>query len=459
MKIYHNAVIISMNKNRTIWQNGAIAIEENKILDIGKSLEILSLYPNAELIDVRENILMPGLINCHVHEAQAMLRGMADDLDLIPLVMDRFWPLQAQYKEKEGLISAKLCMLEMIRSGTTTFIEAMLAHNYGCDGIAQAILDSGMRGIMSKIVLDPSIDSPLPKELRQSRSESFNGAVEMYEKWHGKDGRIHVWLAPRWTGSFNPALLEAVAQYMKKFDMSVTMHFAESQEDVDIIREKTGLQPVEFLNSIGVAGKRMLLIHGTYLNRHDIQTMADTDTRLAHCPISNMKCAMNYADVPNMLAKGIKVGLGTDGGPCNNTYDMFLEMRVAALLHKDRSGDPKLMPAETVLEMATIKAAEVLGLDNEIGSLEVGKKADFIIINMKQAHLIPSLNPVSSVVYTANGSDVNLVVVDGKEIMREDKVLTLDLDEVMNEVNTIAPNLIRNIGLRKQNLVQWPFID
>jgi cytosine/adenosine deaminase-related metal-dependent hydrolase len=459
MRLYHNAVIISMDEQRRIWQKGAIAVEGNKILSVGREEDVLPLFPEAERINVHQNILLPGLINCHVHMAQAMLRGMADDLDLMPLVMGRFWPLQAQYSAKEGVISAKLCLTEMLRSGTTTFIEAMLAHNYGTDGIASAILESGMRGIISKIVMEASTHSLLPERLIQNRQESFQDAYDTYKKWNGVDERLQIWLAPRWTGSFNPSLLEEVAQYKQNHNMSITMHFAESQEDVDIIREKTGLQPVEFLNKIGVAGSKMVLIHGTYLNEHDIEVMAETNTRLAHCPLSNMKCAMNYAKVPQMLDNGVTVGLGTDGGPCNNTYDMFLEMRAAALLHKDRSQDPKVLPAEKALEMATIKAAEVLGLDKEIGSLEVGKKADFITLNMQQAHLTPSLNPVSTVVYAANGNDVDCVVIDGKEVVKHGKVLTIDEKSVLEEVRTIAPNLIKNIGLNKQSLVQWPMID
>ncbi len=459
MRIYHNAVIISMDQQRRIWQNGAIGVEGNSIVAIGKASEILPQYPQAERIDLQGNILLPGLINCHVHLAQAMLRGMADDLDLMPMVMGRFWPLQAQYTEREGMISTKLCLAEMLRSGTTTFIEAMLAHNYGTDGIAQAILESGMRGIISKIVMEASKDSLLPARLTQNRQESFADALETYKKWHGAEGRLQVWLAPRWTGSFNPSLLEEVALYKKNYNMSITMHFAESQEDVDIIRQKTGLQPVEFLDKVGVAGKKMVLIHGTFLNEQDIEMMVATDTRLAHCPISNMKSAMNYAKIPQMLDKGIKVGLGTDGGPCNNTYDMFLEMRVAALLHKDRTQDPKVLPAEKALEMATIQAAEVLGLDEEIGSLEVGKKADFIILNMQQAHLTPSLNPVSTVVYAASGSDVDMVIVDGKEVVKHGKVLTIDEKEILKEVRAIAPRLVKNIGLSKQGLAKWTIID
>jgi cytosine/adenosine deaminase-related metal-dependent hydrolase len=459
MKIYHNAVIISMDKNRSIWENGAIAIDGTRIVEVGKTEEILEAYPQAEKIDVKNNLILPGLINCHVHTAQAMLRGMADDLDLMPMVMERFWPLQAQYSPKEGELSANLCLLEMLLSGTTTFVEAMLANNYGLDGVAKAILNSGMRGVISKIVMETLPGSLLPSGLAENRKESFAEAKSAYKNWHGYDEKLQIWLAPRWTGSFNPSLLEEVASVKDEYNMKITMHFAESKEDTDIIRQQTGLEPVSFLKKMEVAGPDMLLIHGTYLSKEDIDVMAETKTRLAHCPLSNMKIAMGYANVPLMLEKDVVVGLGTDGGPCNNNYDMFLEMRAAAMLHKDRSGDSKIVPAEKALEMATIDAAKALGMEKEIGSLEAGKKADFIIINLDQPHLTPSLNPVSTVVYAAKGSDVKTVIIDGKEVVKEGKILTIDLEKVLFSVKEISPKLIANIGISKQDLTKWPVIS
>mgnify|MGYP001462185912 FL=1 len=458
VKLYVNGLVITMDEERRIIQDGAIAVKGDRILDVGKSSELQSRYVASPQVNLRGKILMPGLVDAHVHMAQAMLRGSADDLSLMDWLVERIWPLQGNYTPEEGQASAELCMLEMLKSGTTTFVEAMLAGNYGFDGLAATLQKSGMRGVLAKIVMaEPEGPSLLHPGLIESKASSFGEALTMYNKWQGKaNGRIQVWLAPRWTGNVNTEVMREVARLMREENIRVTMHFAQSAEEVAAIRQAFNCDPVALLEQLELIGDKLLLIHATNLSQEDIEGLARTKTHLVHCPLSNMKLAMGFTPVPALLAKGVNVTLGCDGAPCNNNYDMFLEMRTAAVIHKENEGDPTVLPAETVLEMATINGARALGLKEEIGSLETGKKADFIVLNTKQPHLVPSPNPISTIVYAAKGSDVELVVIDGRTVVEQGQVLTLDEEAILAKVEALAPKVYAKAGLEAKIKSRWP---
>lgn len=460
VKLYVNGLVITMDPGRRIIQDGAIAIKDDRIIAVGKTKDIMNLYSNSSNYDVQGKILMPGLIDSHVHMAQAMLRGSADDLPLMEWLTERIWPMQGSYSSKEGQVSAELCMLEMLKSGTTTFIEAMLASTYGFDGIAGALEKSGMRGVLAKIVMEePKKPTLMHPGLIETKDSSFGEAVAMHHKWHGQaNGRIQVWLAPRWTGYVNPDVMDEVARLMNQENIRVTMHFAQSPEEVASIKERFHCDPVELLQQLELVGDKLLLIHATNLSQGDVKGLAKTKTHLVHCPISNMKIGMGYTPVPALLKEGVNVALGCDGAPCNNNYDMFLEMRTAAIIHKGNANDPTILPAETVLEMATINGAKALGLEKEIGSLEVGKKADFIIINTRQPHLVPSPNPISTIVYAAKGSDVEHVVIDGKTIVDKEQVLTLDEDAVLASARDLSQKIYAKAGLDGKIKSSWSII-
>lgn len=458
--LYTNGLIITMDEKRRIIRDGAMAVEADRIVAVGKTAELIKQFPNLPTTDLEGKILMPGLIDAHVHMAQAMLRGSADDLPLMEWLIERIWPMQGSYNSEDGQASAELCMLEMLKSGTTTFVEAMLASNYGFDGLASSLQKSGMRGILGKIVMaEPDGPTAMHPGLIETRESSFGEAIAMYQKWHGQaDGRIQVWLAPRWTGNVNTEVMKQVAHLMNEENIRVTMHFAQSPEEVADIRKNFKCDPVALLEKLELVGDKLLLIHATNLSPEDIDGLAKTHTHLVHCPLSNMKLAMGYTPVPELISKGVNVTLGCDGAPCDNTYDMFIEMRAAAVIHKENQGDPTVLPAETVLEMATINGAKALGLEKEIGSLEVGKKADFIVLNNKQPHLIPSPNPISTIVYAAKGSDVELVVIDGKTVVTQGKVLTLDEEEILTKVNQLVPKVYARAGLENKIKSSWPLI-
>lgn len=459
--LFTNATIITMNPTRDIITNGAIAIEDNRIAAVGKAADLLARYRDDEVIDVKGKLILPGLIDTHVHVAQALIRGCADDMALIQWLCDRVWVLQGNFTHDDGYVSARLCIAEMLKSGTTTFLESMLAHRYGFDGIAQAVEESGIRACLAGIVMDigtyATQTNSMHPGLVESRETSLLGVLDMHSKWQGAaDGRIHVWFGPRTPGGVTSELYREMSDYARQRDMGITMHLAEVEADKLFLQEKYGLSPVYYAESVGLLGPKTVLVHMVWLNEADIAKLAETRTSVSHNPSSNSKLASGVCKVPQMLASGVNVALGCDGGPSNNDYDLIREMKLAAILHKAVTLDPLIVPAETVLEMATINGARALGLENEIGSLEAGKKADLVVIDLDRLHTTPSPNPISSLVYAATGGEVDTVVVDGQIVVEQGQLLTMDEDEVMEDARRHAAALYKRAGIDIKP--KWPVL-
>jgi len=419
-------------------EDGAVAIEADRVVAVGKTEELKREYSAERVLDASRMVVLPGLVDCHVHLAQALIRGCADDVSLVEWLKERVWPLQGHYTREDGKISALLCMLEMIKSGTTCFVESMLHTRYGFDGIAEAVEKSGMRAILSKTVMDiagyGTQRGIMHEGMIETKEQSLDEAVRVIRKWDGKArGRIHVWFGPRTPGACSPELYREVSQLAKEYHTGVTMHLAEVKEDVQYTKKEFNLLPVEFAKSVDLLGPNVLLAHAVWLTSKEIRMLAESKTKVCHCPASNMKLASGVAKVPEMLKAGVTVSLGCDGGPSNNCYDMIREMKLTALLHKVHSLDPMVMPAESVIEMATVNGSEAIGLSKEIGAIMPGKKADIILIDFKKPHLTPLHNPVSHMVYAANGSDVHTVIVDGKVLMENREVKTIDEQQVLEE--------------------------
>ena len=436
--IVENGLIITIDKERRIIKDGALAVDNGEIIDVGKTKDLKSKYSGDIVINADGKIVMPGLVDTHVHLAQALIRGCADDCSLITWLKDRVWPLQGVYTHEDGKLSAELCILEMIKSGTTTFLECMIHSRYGFNGIAETVIKSGVRAVLSKIVMDltgyAKEESIMAKGMIEEREATIKEALEMHEKWDGAgNGRIKVWFGPRSLGAVTPDLYREVRELADKHKMGITLHINEVKQDSEYTLKEFGKLPVEFFKDVGIVGKDVVAAHMVWAKDKEIKILAETGTNISHCPASNMKLASGIAPVEKMLKMGVNVSLGCDGGPSNNTYDMIREMRLASYLQKVHTLDPLSLPAETVLEMATLNGAKALGMENLIGSLEKGKRADFIIINHRKPHLTPMYNPVSNIVYAASGSDVETVVVDGKIIMKDRKVLTLNEEEILEK--------------------------
>ncbi|ORY03716.1 amidohydrolase [Basidiobolus meristosporus CBS 931.73] len=462
--LFTNATIITMNARREIILNGAIRTEGNRIADIGKAAELTARYPDEKVVDVEGKLIIPGLVNTHVHLAQSLLRGAADDLELIGWLCERVWVLQGNFTNEDGYAAARLTIAEMLKSGTTTFLEAMLAHRYGFDGIAEACIESGIRACLGGIVMDVGTyatkDSfAMHPGLVEDRETSLLGVLKAHDKWHGSgDDRVHVWFGARTPGGVTPELYREMCSIAKEKDMGITMHCAEVSADMKYCKEKYDLSPVGFAESVGMLGKKTVLVHMVWLEDEDMEKLRESGTHVSHNPTSNCKLASGICKVPELLDNQVNVCLGTDGAPCNNTYDMIREMHLAAILHKARTLDPVIVPAETALEMATINGAKALGLEDEIGSLEIGKKADLVVVDLKRLNSTPDFNPVSTLVYTATGGQVDIVVVDGKIVVEGGELKTMDEAEVITEANKHAREVAERAGLGRKLKAKWPLV-
>jgi cytosine/adenosine deaminase-related metal-dependent hydrolase len=459
--LFTNGTIITMNPRREIITNGTIAINDNRIVAIDNSDTLLRQYHDDKVTDVKGKLILPGLIDTHVHLAQALIRGCADDMALIQWLCERVWVLQGNFTQDDGYASARLCIAEMLKSGTTTFLESMLAHRYGFDGIAKAVEESGIRACLAGIVMDigtyATQTSSMHPGLVESRDTSLFGVLDMHSKWNGAaNDRIHVWFGPRTPGGVTSELYREMSDYAHQRNMGITMHLAEVEADKNFLNEKYGLSPVYYAESVGILGPKTVLVHMVWLTKADIDKLAETRTNVSHNPSSNSKLASGVCKVPQMLASGVNVALGCDGGPSNNDYDLIREMKLAAIIHKAVTNDPLVVPAETVLEMATINGARALGLEHEIGSLEVGKKADLVVIDLNHLHTTPSPNPVSSLVYAATGGEVDTVIVDGRIVVEQGQLLTVNEEEVIMQARQHAEALYQRAGIEIKP--KWPVL-
>ncbi len=444
--------LVTMDARRRVITDGGILIEGSRISKVGKSSE-MRIQSNAEFeIDAKGMVILPGLIDTHVHLAQAMLRGCADDTSLIDWLQKFVWPLQGNYDAQDGKASAELCMLEMIKSGTTTFLESLLHTRYGFDGIAASVETTGMRGILSKTVMGiPGYGAAggiMHPGMVEDGETCLREVEGYFNRWNGKaNGRIGVWYGARSLGGCTPELYRQIATGAKTLKTGVTMHLNEVREDADYTKREFGKLPAEFMDDVGLVGPNVVYAHGVWLTEPEWKILAKKGASVAHCPSSNMKLASGIAKIPEMIRSGVNVGLGCDGGPSNNSYDMIREMKFASLLQKARLLDPLVMDAETVLELVTINGARALGLDKEIGSLEVSKRADLILVSFRNPHLVPAYNPISHLVYAATGSDVDTVIIDGRIIMKNRKVLTLDEEKVIREADERGARLLKRAGI------------
>ncbi|MHA1966027.1 MAG: amidohydrolase [Candidatus Thorarchaeota archaeon] len=453
-----NGYILTLNPRREIITDGTLYIENDTIVDVGKS-EDLKDHKAELVIDAKNKLVMPGLIDTHTHLAQALIRGCADDVSLVDWLKKYVWVLQGNFTKDDGRVSAELCMAEMVRTGTTSFIECMIHTRYGFDGIAKAVERVGMRGALSKIIMDStgyadSADIMYPGMVEDADA-CLKETDEMYNKWHGKaDGRVQVWYGLRSLGAVTPELFKDVARRAREKQTRMTMHLGEVVDDVRYVKENFDTDLTTFAREHDLLGPDMVFAHGIHFEDSELKVLSESKSNISHCPSSNMKLASGFAKVPQMLQVGVPVSLGCDGGPSNNTYDMIREMRLAALIHKSYVDDPLVVTAEQAIEMATLGGAAAMGIDDKVGSLEQGKLADVILINLHELGLTPHTNPVSNVVYSGNGEYVDTVIVNGRLLMRERRLLTLDEEEVMRTAREHSTALMERAGI--DNSPKWP---
>ncbi|MCI0486895.1 MAG: 5'-deoxyadenosine deaminase [Blastocatellia bacterium] len=427
------ATVVTMDADNRIFE-GDVLIKEGRIHQTGASV---STSADA-CVDGRGRALLPGFVQTHVHLCQTLFRGAADDLALIDWLRKRIWPMEAAHTRASVYASARLGIAELIRGGTTCALTMETVHH--TEAVFAAVEESGFRATVGKCMMDRP--DGLPEGLREGTDESIEESLALLERWHGRaGGRIRYSFAPRFALSCTRSLLERVARLARERGVHVHTHASENRDEIRMIERDTGRRNVEYLNDVGLAASNVVLAHCVWVDENEMDILSRTKTSVAHCPSSNLKLGSGIAPVPEMIERGITVSLGADGAPCNNRLDMFTEMRTAALIQKAARG-PESLTAQAALRMATIEGARVLGLGDEIGSIEAGKRADLVLVNLDRLHTTPRFDTVSTLVYAACASDVEMVIIDGQVVMRDGRLTTLDEEKVIRDARDEAPALV-----------------
>src|SRR5262249_7131570 len=426
--LIRDATIITLDgANRVI--EGSVAIEQGRIMAVEPSGAASFNIIFVEVIDGRARALLPGFVQTHIHLCQTLFRGAADDRESIDWLKQRVWPMEAAHTPESLYASARLGVSELIKGGTTCALTMETVNH--TDAVFRAVEESGFRATVGKCMMDQGDD--VPETLREDTEDSISESLEMLERWNGRaDGRIRYCFAPRFALSCTRGLLERVAELSRERGVMVHTHASENCDEIAMVRRATGKRNIEYLRDVGLTAPHVVLAHCVHLDDAEIEILRSTGAHVAHCPSSNLKLASGVARVSEMLDRGVSVSLGADGAPCNNRLDMFTEMRTAALLQKVLRGS-RALPALTALRMAPPSAARALGLADQIGSVEVGKRADLQLVDLSRLHTTPRPDPISTIVYAAEASDVETVIIDGQIVMRDGELLTLNEQDVIAE--------------------------
>lgn len=436
--IIENANIITMDSGDNVLY-GSILIENGVIKSIGR-INRSSLKATCEVIDAKGSFVLPGFIQTHIHTGQTLFRGMADDMELLDWLSRHIWPYEAAHNKESVYASAQISMLEMIASGTTTFLDIGLVHNV--ESIFRALKESGLRGVVCKMLMDKKGH---PDGLGEDMTESEAEIRYLFNKYHKtENGRLMLGIGPRFALSVGEESLIKSADIARELNLIITTHSSENVKEVITVKELFKTSNIAFLHRCGLLNKNSVIAHCIWLEKGDFELLRDSGTSVAHCPSANLKLASGFARVSEMLDYDINVTLGADGAPCNNNLNMLIEMRLAALIHKPRVG-PKKLDAKTILKMATINGAKALGLDSEIGSIEVGKKADLILVGNGSPHMNPVENPYSAIVYSSDSSDIECVIVDGKIIYRDGRHYCWEIEEVVRKAKEEKRKLLKRL--------------
>src|SRR2546421_5719268 len=430
--LIRNGTIVTMDQNNSIVL-GDVLIRDGRIAEVGAGISVVV----DETIDAHGCAVLPGFVQTHIHLCQTLFRGAADDLALIDWLKKRVWPMEAAHTADSVRASAQLGIAELIKGGTTCALTMETVRH--TEEVLRVVEQTGFRATVGKCMMDKGDDVPAP--LHETTRASIDESVALIEKWQGRaNGRVRCCFAPRFAISCTHELLSEVSQLARQQGVMIHTHASENKSECEIVERETGKRNVAYLDSLGISGAHVVLAHCVHLDTEEMETLALTKTNVTHCPSSNLKLGSGLARVAEMLARKIPVSLGADGAACNNRLDMFTEMRTAALLQKLAHG-PEVLPAARVLRMATIDGARALGLDQEIGSIERGKRADLIVVDLDRIHSSPAGGVESTLVYSAQPSDVRTAVIDGHVVMRAGELTTLNELSVIQDANREAGSL------------------
>ncbi len=429
---------------------GDLLVEDGKITYAGATGAGIAVPPQAKVLDCSGCAVLPGLIQAHLHLCQTLCRGRADDLSLLDWLHRRVLPYEAALTEQDLILAAQLGCAELLLGGTTAILDMGTVHHE--DALAQAVAATGLRATIGKAMMD--LGDELPAVLRETTRDSLAESDRLCQRWHGAaQGRLRYAYAPRFVLSCSDELLRAVAERVVFSPASrgvlVHTHAAEQLEEIALVRARYAEDNIAALFRLGIRGPQVVLAHCVHLGEGELDALAAAHTHVAHCPSSNLKLGSGIAQVVELFAAGINVALGCDGAPCNNRLDGFAELRLAALLQKARRG-PTALPARQALQMATLGGARALGLQGQIGTLEVGKRADITVVDISSVSALPAHDTISALTYTATASDVRHVLVDGRLLVEKGaltKETGLDVERLRALCQERMPQLLRRAGL------------
>lgn len=420
--LVRNATILTMNAALDLVE-GDVLISDGRIAAIGA----IGDRPADRIVDACGGYLLPGFVQTHLHLCQTLFRGYADDRPLLDWLKQRIWPMEAAHTPASLAAAARLSALDLLASGTTTVLTMETVHD--TDAVFEALEPTGLRAIVGKCMMDEA-DPAVPARLRERTQASIDESLALAARWHGRaNGRLRAAFAPRFAVSCSRDLLESVAALSSDRGLLVHTHASENRDEVAVVRERTGLENITYLDRCGLASHRLCVAHCVWLTEAEQATLAERRVNVLHCPGSNLKLGSGLAPIVELRRRGVPVSLGADGAACNNHLDMFGEMRLAATLQATRH-HPGALTARDVLTMATRTGAESLGLGAEIGTVEVGKRADLIVIDRDRPHLALGPDPFSTIVYAARPTDVRTTIVDGRVLVDDFRPVSLDPAEI-----------------------------
>ena len=425
-----NALIL--NPNNFINKPQDILIKNDLISEISDEINAENVD---KIIDATEKILLPGLVNTHTHLSMTLFRGLADDLSLDEWLNDNIWPVEANLNGYYCYIGALLGAIELIKSGTTTFSDMY----FYMEDVAKAVEESGIRAVLSYGMIDFGDEEKRKAEIEEN--------LQLYRNCHNTaDGRIKVFFGPHSPYTASEELLKEVRKLADENNIGIHIHVSETQKEIDDVSSEKGLRPFEYLDSIGFLGPDVVCAHSVWLSDKEIEIIKEKDVKISHNPCSNMKLASGIAPVSKLLENDICVAIGTDGASSNNNLDLIEELKTASLLQKVATLDPKVLTSDESLAMGTINGARALGLEDEIGTVEVGKKADLILIDTNSANMVPdSSNLSSNIIYSANGSNVDTTICNGQILMENKKLTTLDEQDIYKKAREALDELKKAI--------------
>ncbi len=434
--IVRGGTIVTMDTARRVIEDGAVVIQGGRIKAVGPRAELEMKYTAAETIDAVGKVVIPGLINGHTHVPMTLFRGLADDMDLQEWLTKYIFPAEAKNVTEEFVrVGARLGLAEMIRGGTTTYCDMY----YFEDAIADETARAGMRGVLGETIID------FPVADNKTHEEAMAYTERFVKKWRGH-ALITPALAPHAPYTVSEEHLKAIRALSDRLNAPIVIHVSETQREVDDITKSKNLPPVAYLNRINFLNERVIAAHVVFPNEEELGILKRLNVGIVHNPQSNMKLASGVAPVPRMLAGDLRLGLGTDGAASNNDLSMWEEMDTAAKLHKLFARDPKVVSAQEAFEMATIRGARALHMEREIGSLETGKRADLVIVDLNDLSQTPLYNIYSNLIYATKAADVRSVIIEGRVVMRDRRLLTLDENDIKARARVFREQIVRSLA-------------